>query len=416
MKISKFSPESETEILKKAYDARQLFTTLSCKSDEEAISEGRFSDINMSDLRYMGPGVADGKRGFENLDEPGLRGEIERLLKYHYHNAPHEVDLDAARLVVEAVEEEINKILQKMESKKKSKEEKEYQYQHAIGLVKQIGQLLEALDRPIPDWGPFEDQASGLTWDNLYNALVDCTDPNDPPPKLLYEKIIEATAPYLEDLHAALEQNIADLKTQQEQIIASLETRIRSEAYKYLEVLKRKYKQMVYMDEYDTIELGRFPAEIEKFISKRLPDVDVIDAYGIILEVVQTDTNFEDLRSTSNAAITPEEYEALCAERLRSSGWTAITTKSSGDQGSDVIAEKDRKRFVLQCKLYNQPVGNKAVQEVIAAKQFEDADLAAVVTNANYTKSARLLAQSAGVLLLHHDDLVNFIAETLSDN
>lgn len=413
--MSKFRPENETDLLKRAYDARQLLVTLQCKLSEEAILEGRFADLNISDPRYMGPSVADGKRGFEELDEPGLRGEIERLLKYHYHNTPHEVDLDAARLVVEAVEGEIRKLLQKMESKKQLEEEKEYVHQHAIGLVEQIGQMLEVLDRPSPDWGPFEDQASGLSWDNLFNALADCTDPNDPPPKLLYEHILEAAAPYLEDLQADLEQKIVDLKAEQEQAVSTLQTRVRSEAYRYLEVLRRKYKQMVYIDEYDTIELGRFPAEIEKFISKRLPDVDVIDASAIILEMVQAETNFEDLRATSNAAITPEEYEFLCAERLRSSGWTAFTTKSTGDQGSDVIAEKDRKRFVLQCKLYNQPVGNKAVQEVIAAMKFENADLAAVVTNSNYTKSARLLAQSAGVLLLHHDDLVNFRAEALSD-
>src|SRR5260364_238896 len=55
--------------------------------------------------------------------------------------------------------------------------------------------------------------------------------------------------------------------------------------------------------------------------------------------------------------------------------------------------------------LYSQPVGNAAVQEVIAGKVFEQADLAVVVSNATFTKSARQLATSAGVLLLHHEQL-----------
>ena len=70
-----------------------------------------------------------------------------------------------------------------------------------------------------------------------------------------------------------------------------------------------------------------------------------------------------------------------------------------------MIAEKDGIRAVLQCKLYSNPVGNKAVQEVNAGKIFEQAQIACVVTNSTYTKSARQLAQATGVLLLHHDDL-----------
>ena len=40
-----------------------------------------------------------------------------------------------------------------------------------------------------------------------------------------------------------------------------------------------------------------------------------------------------------------------------------------------------------------------------AAKTHYGAHYAAVVTNAVYTPSARQLAKSANVLLLHHDDL-----------
>ncbi len=111
------------------------------------------------------------------------------------------------------------------------------------------------------------------------------------------------------------------------------------------------------------------------------------------------------------AATTPVDYEAICAERLRHSGWTARLTGGAGDQGADVIAEKGGRRLVLQCKLYTKPVNNKAVQEASAARQHERAHLAAVVTPAGYTASARSLAATTGVLLLHHDDLMTAFAD-----
>jgi restriction system protein len=53
-------------------------------------------------------------------------------------------------------------------------------------------------------------------------------------------------------------------------------------------------------------------------------------------------------------------------------------------------------------------VGNKAVQEAAAARLHERADQAIVVSNAAYTKAARQLAGTTGVILLHHDDLASF--------
>lgn len=105
--------------------------------------------------------------------------------------------------------------------------------------------------------------------------------------------------------------------------------------------------------------------------------------------------------------LSPVDFEHFCAEQLRLSGWQAQTTKATGDQGSDIIAEKNGLRVVLQCKLYNHPVGNKAVQEIAAARNHEQADYAVVITNSRYTAQARQLAATNNVLLLHHTDLTD---------
>lgn len=98
------------------------------------------------------------------------------------------------------------------------------------------------------------------------------------------------------------------------------------------------------------------------------------------------------------------EYEYFCADKLRISGFSNVkVTKGSGDQGIDVIAYKNGKKYAIQCKYYTSPVGNKAIQEAFAGAKFYDCDIAAVMTNNTFTKSARELANKLGVELWENE-------------
>lgn len=110
----------------------------------------------------------------------------------------------------------------------------------------------------------------------------------------------------------------------------------------------------------------------------------------------------EPVRSSAAAGA---EFELRCRELLEEAGWAARLTAGTGDQGADIVAEKGGTTVVLQCKRYARPVGNKAVQEVAAARTYYGADVAAVVSNSDYTEAARRLAHRNGVHLLHVDDL-----------
>ena len=99
------------------------------------------------------------------------------------------------------------------------------------------------------------------------------------------------------------------------------------------------------------------------------------------------------------------EYESWVSEKLQGLGWKTRVTQGSGDQGVDVIAERGDITVAIQCKKYSSPVGNKSVQEAHAGKGYINADAAAVVTNASFTRSAYELAQSVGIQLLHHEEL-----------
>ncbi len=103
--------------------------------------------------------------------------------------------------------------------------------------------------------------------------------------------------------------------------------------------------------------------------------------------------------------MSPQEYEHYCAALLRERRWTARVTQASGDQGVDIVAEKRGARIVVQCKKYSKPVGNRAVQEIVAAIAHEDAERGVVVATGGYTRAAKRLAASNRVLLLHHSQL-----------
>lgn len=94
------------------------------------------------------------------------------------------------------------------------------------------------------------------------------------------------------------------------------------------------------------------------------------------------------------------EFEAYVADVLRDNGFKRVeVTKGSGDQGADVLAERNGISYAIQCKNYEGAVGNFAVQEAYAAAQFYRCDRAAVICPGEFTRGAKELAEATGVTL-----------------
>ena len=146
---------------------------------------------------------------------------------------------------------------------------------------------------------------------------------------------------------------------------------------------------------------GRSPAAQSTADLLRQSVVSCLDAEveTMLRDLPHTDLEADVLR------MTPGQYEQHCAGELAASGWEVRVTAGAGDQGADITATRDGRSGVFQCKLYSSPLGNKAVQEVHAARSLFAADFAAVVSNAEFTIGARSLAQGVDVLLLHHTQL-----------
>lgn len=76
--------------------------------------------------------------------------------------------------------------------------------------------------------------------------------------------------------------------------------------------------------------------------------------------------------------------------------------------GADVIAYKDNLKYVIQVKFYNNPVGNKAVQEVTGAIGMYKADKGIVVTNSTFTPSAVELANANNIELVDGEKIEEY--------
>ena len=113
-------------------------------------------------------------------------------------------------------------------------------------------------------------------------------------------------------------------------------------------------------------------------------------------------------------SISGEEFEIICATILDRNNFQNIQlTKTTGDYGIDILADKDGIKYAIQCMFYSQPVGNKAVQEAYSGKSFYNCHVAVVLTNSTFTENAIILAQNNGVLLWDRDKL-NQMLETLT--
>ena len=100
--------------------------------------------------------------------------------------------------------------------------------------------------------------------------------------------------------------------------------------------------------------------------------------------------------------MTPEEYEHLVAEVLRSEGWDAHVTPYVRDYGLDVVAERDGRRLGVQAKMYggaNRSISVETVMLTYAAAAYADCGEAMIVTDSRVLDDARQVADKLRVAL-----------------
>ena len=203
----------------------------------------------------------------------------------------------------------------------------------------------------------------------------------------------------------------------------------------HIEVLQRKRKQGVFTDDYGRTISDKWNNDLVYYIKKVFLDelfgqCDRINGYPIKeTSVFQNrvlgeddenikywsgfinntlDINPDEVENSYDPNITGHDYEQYVAELIELAGWAVLVTKGSGDHGADIIATNENRRIAVQCKKYNNPVGNKSVQEVFSAASFYDCAFGCVVSNTDFTTAARQAAAKLDVPLLHHEDVTDY--------
>lgn len=106
-----------------------------------------------------------------------------------------------------------------------------------------------------------------------------------------------------------------------------------------------------------------------------------------------------------------DQFEQFCAGILRQNGFKNIrVTPHSGDQGVDIVAQKDGEQYAIQCKRFSSKLGNTPVQEVNAGRSFYHCDHAVVMTSNYFTQGAVEAARACDVDLWDRDDLFAMMA------
>ena len=220
---------------------------------------------------------------------------------------------------------------------------------------------------------------------------------------------------------AISENNRAQLEAAARQAEQTLTDSARSTVEKYARTLAIRRSQLIRKGDYDRWDFDPWFKHIDEFIE----NVVKRDARAIGIDtsnVTQDSPVWHAIHSLIDEAIDQYEdsnpphgdidivtdgasYESYVKRVLEHEAWDVQMTPASGDQGVDLIARMADMSVAIQCKFYSVPVGNKAVQEAVAGRVFYRCKYAAVVSNQSYTVSAKALAKTARVALLHHDEL-----------
>lgn len=103
------------------------------------------------------------------------------------------------------------------------------------------------------------------------------------------------------------------------------------------------------------------------------------------------------------------EFEQFLKQVFELLGASAELTKTTGDQGADLVVTAGSTRWAVQVKGYVNSVSNQAVQEVIAARIFYGCNACMVITNSVFTQSAIDLAAKASCVLISERELPHLI-------
>ena len=117
----------------------------------------------------------------------------------------------------------------------------------------------------------------------------------------------------------------------------------------------------------------------------------------------------EQLLKQNWKAMRGDELDNYLATVCKVLGYSVTRTGRSGDQGVDLVIQRDSLRIAIQIKGYLNSVSNDAVQQVVAGKKVYKCNRCAVITNSKFTPSAIELAKINRCSLISEESFENFV-------
>lgn len=107
-----------------------------------------------------------------------------------------------------------------------------------------------------------------------------------------------------------------------------------------------------------------------------------------------------------------EEFEKFLLVHFQKLGYKGSTTPKTNDYGADLVLTKDGEKIVVQAKRWSSKVGIEAVQQIIGAKSYYNANNSIVATNNYFTPNAINLANSSSVEIWDRPKLLEIMSKS----
>lgn len=109
-------------------------------------------------------------------------------------------------------------------------------------------------------------------------------------------------------------------------------------------------------------------------------------------------------KSESYMTMSPQQFETAISELFRLLGYKVRQTPFSNDGGKDAIAEKDGRKYLIECKRYSpeNSIGRRDLQIFVAAIGDEGAGGGFYINTGVFTRTAKEYAEKNGIQLYDH--------------
>ena len=83
------------------------------------------------------------------------------------------------------------------------------------------------------------------------------------------------------------------------------------------------------------------------------------------------------------------QFEEEVAKVFEKNGYKAEVTKKTGDGGVDIVLYKDKKKYIVQCKHYINPVGPEPVRALWGVREDFQADGVIMIASSGISESSQ---------------------------